>query len=536
MKRKLTALVSALIISCTSLCEPVQDLIGISVTAEAASVVEAPTASKKSGTYTVSSGMKITLSCNTKGAKIYYSTDGGNKYKTYSKALSITKNTTVKFYAKKNGEKSKVVSRTYKLTPKFSVSPEAGSYTAEKNVKITTEAEGVKFYYTLDGSKPNKKSTAYTSKGITVNKTSKLRILAVKSGWTSRYVSKSYTIGKSSSSAKISSESIVDDFKSKYAYSTLTAKQKKLYELMYNGINEHTKTINVSSSKAVISDLMPVIRAIEGDNPQIFWINGALSYTYYGKNLKEVTPVYIRSKSETAKIQKTLDKNADKIVKKALEYDNVFERVLYLHDAVINSTTYIQSSDTYISYADGPLVYGYALCEGYSKAFTYLCQLIGVEAVNIMGYSGNSHMWSMVKLEGKWYHVDVTFDDPISEKPTLGHDYFGLTTKEISKTHTIDNPFPAPKATATKYNYFNAKGIKIYSKTNDAYSALVEEAVKNYKKKVYRTEVVCDSTIVTSVMMKINTNIFNDLARYGCYPSSGIYGQLGRSVYIELKP
>lgn len=536
MKRKLTALLSALIISCTAFCEPVQNLIGISVVAEAASVVEAPTANKKSGTYTVSDGLKLTLSCDTKGAKIYYSTDGGNKYKAYSKAFKITKNTTVKFYAKKNGVKSKVVSRTYKLTPKFTVSPDAGSYTSSKTVKITTDVEGVKFYYTLDGSKPNKKSTAYSSKGITVKKSVKLRILAVKSGWTNGYETKTYTIGKSSSGSTASTKSILDDYKNKYAYSTLTSKQKKLYGLMYEGIKKHSKTIKVSSANAEISDIEPAFRAVEGDNPQFFWINGSLQYTYFGKKAMEIIPGYSRSESEAKKIQKKLDKETDKIIKKALKYDNLFDRVLYLHDVVVDLTTYSASGSYHIREVDGPVLNGIALCEGYSKAFSYLCQSVGIENICIMGTSNGLHMWNMVKLEGKWYHVDPTFDDPISEKPILSHDYFCLTDKEILKDHIIDNPFPVPKATATKYNYFNAKGIKVYNNAGDAFAELAEAAAKNYKKGVYRTEIACDNSIVNSTLAKIKSGLFNSLSKYGCYPSGVIYGQLGKTVYLELKP
>lgn len=535
MKRKLTALLSALIISCTAFCEPVQDLIGISVVAEAASVVEAPAANKESGTYTVSDGLKITLSCDTKGAKIYYSTDGGSKYKTYSTAFKLTKNTTVKFYAKKNGVKSKIVSRTYKLTPKFTVSPEAGSYTSSKTVKISTDVEGVKFYYTLDGSKPDKKSTAYTAKGITVSKTAKLRILAVKSGWTNKYVSESYTIGKSSSESTANTKSIIDDYKNKYAYSTLTSKQKKLYGLMYEGIKKHSKTIDVSSSKASVSDLEPTFRALEGDNPQFFWINGYLDYSYFGKTLQEVMPGYSRTKSESEKIQKKLDKEVNKVLKKALKYDNLFDRVLYLHDYIIDSTKYTATGKAYIREVDGPVLNGVALCEGYSKAFAYLCQSVGIENICIIGTASDLHMWNMVKLDGKWYHVDPTFDDPVSEKPVLSHDYFCITDKEILKDHKIDNFFPVPKATATKYNYFNAKGIKVYDNAGDAFSKLAETAAKNFKKGVYRTEIACDYSIVNSTLAKIKSSLFDTLNKYGCRPSEVYYGQIGRTVYLELK-
>ena len=93
--------------------------------------------------------MKLTADS---GSQIYYST--GGSYKLYTKTLKITKNTTLKFYAQKNGAKSKTVTVKYKLTPKVKVTNAGGNYDSAVTVKLSSTASGVKFYYTLDGSKP----------------------------------------------------------------------------------------------------------------------------------------------------------------------------------------------------------------------------------------------------------------------------------------------------------------------------------------------------------------------------------------------
>lgn len=46
--------------------------------------------------------------------------------------------------------------------------------------------------------------------------------------------------------------------------------------------------------------------------------------------------------------------------------------------------------------------------EGYSKAFQYLCDIGGVECYTVTGDMGGDHMWNIVVLDGKSYHVDIT--------------------------------------------------------------------------------------------------------------------------------
>lgn len=56
-------------------------------------------------------------------------------------------------------------------------------------------------------------------------------------------------------------------------------------------------------------------------------------------------------------------------------------------------------------------------------------------------------MWNMVRIGSLWYHVDVTWDDPVSNSgPMLRYDYFLVSDSTIRADHTIDNPFAVPSA------------------------------------------------------------------------------------------
>lgn len=75
--------------------------------------------------------------------------------------------------------------------------------------------------------------------------------------------------------------------------------------------------------------------------------------------------------------------------------------------------------------AYGPLVNGKAVCQGYADAFNMIMKELDIPVINITGDVEDSeqaqnnttiderHMWNMVKIDGEWLYVDVTFNDPI---------------------------------------------------------------------------------------------------------------------------
>ncbi|MDY3869088.1 MAG: transglutaminase domain-containing protein, partial [Pyramidobacter sp.] len=85
-------------------------------------------------------------------------------------------------------------------------------------------------------------------------------------------------------------------------------------------------------------------------------------------------------------------------------------------------------------------------CDGYSAAFQLLCRLAGVESLIIRGKTGGRHSWNMVRVDGQWRHIDVTWDDPLPDTPCrVVYDYFMLTDSQISKDHSWEGDYPAAR-------------------------------------------------------------------------------------------
>lgn len=106
--------------------------------------------------------------------------------------------------------------------------------------------------------------------------------------------------------------------------------------------------------------------------------------------------------------------------------------------------------------ARGALLKGVAVCDGYAYAFQKIMKHLHIPCRFVVGRSGNiGHGWNMVKLEGKWYHIDVTFDDPIvngSDANTIPrYKYFLKSTSVMRRTHTWKIS-KYPKCKSKKYD------------------------------------------------------------------------------------
>ena len=102
------------------------------------------------------------------------------------------------------------------------------------------------------------------------------------------------------------------------------------------------------------------------------------------------------------------------------------EIAIALHNYIAVNTVYqLDDSRPELSTAYGVLVRGEGQCQGYSEAYTILMRFAGIKTRVISGgavgrgASYESHAWNQVLIEGVWYHVDVTWNDPV---PDLGDD------------------------------------------------------------------------------------------------------------------
>lgn len=244
-------------------------------------------------------------------------------------------------------------------------------------------------------------------------------------------------------------ESILDDYTNKWCYNLLTENQKAAYEVLIKGILKCEPQIDLLDCNITKTDYDKAFMAVLADNPQIISTKGAASYMPSGNKISYICYSYNLTAAQCAETMKTVEKNTAEVIAEAKTLKTDYDRIKLFHDWIINRTDYIANGEKYTWRLDGPIIYAKSVCEGYSKAFSYLCQSVGIECICISGTgNGGGHMWNMVKVDDKWYHMDVTWDDPLAPdgKPRLRYDYFLISEAKIREDHTIDNDFKIPTA------------------------------------------------------------------------------------------
>lgn len=88
------------------------------------------------------------------------------------------------------------------------------------------------------------------------------------------------------------------------------------------------------------------------------------------------------------------------------------------------------------------------VCEGYSKAFQLLCHEIDVPCVTI---SGSGHMWNAVQVDGQWYYMDCTWNDPTPDRNYSSRTYF-LSGIFTDSGHGIEQEFSYPPADSAYFS------------------------------------------------------------------------------------
>ena len=398
------------------------------INAEAASGVSAPVADQESGLHIMDSEkLKVNFSCSTKDAVIYYKVNAGS-YKKYTRTLAVTKNMKISAYAELDGKKSKVVTYDYRLGANYKLSILPGEFASDQTLKITPKVPGTTLYYTLDGTKATAKSDKVPAGGIKLTSTSTISVHAEKSGWSGVGNTYTYKINKT------------DKYKEYHYYNQLSDKEKGAYERIYSVISDGGNHVVFKGLGLNTDNVNKILMAFNNDICEFAGLNIVMNwpaYSFQGNECTAVTFKYDGKSAEAVEKQKKFDKKVSQIVAEAKKQSTDYGKLKYIHDWLVNNSrweTDESNSDVYllVRRAEGPVLNGKGVCGGYSFAFCHLARELGYECIYIQGNYG-AHAWNMVKVNGQWYNIDVSFDDQdmngnyqVSYKWFLkGDDYFG---------------------------------------------------------------------------------------------------------------
>lgn len=341
--------------------------------------------------------------------------------------------------------------------------------------------------------------------------------------------------------------------------SLATQEEKNCYNLIKSNSDKISNTSNKPNSYAIDPitvrnckltpfQIKKVLYAIQNDNPDIFWIASNFSYQYSGNNTT-LKLNSILSKNDQQQAIKRLSEKVANILSKVSADASDYQKELYVHDYIVKNCKYSHKKDNpkiYTSY--GCLMEKEAVCEGYSKAAQLLLNSLGIECSTITGAKGNEpHMWNIVKIKNRWYHLDVTWDG----SSTIGrYNYFNLDDKTIKSDHKINEEvnssqkladkrynFKLPQCNSMIENYYEKNAVKVSKIDNNTENSIIKNltSMASKKRKYLYLKITSDyNNIKKQLLTQKPYKIFNYFKKANNKSKNKI--NTSKLNYTECKP
>lgn len=255
-----------------------------------------------------------------------------------------------------------------------------------------------------------------------------------------------------------------------YAYDQLNQEDKILYTEIYSIFS------NCSSDKKVSSiDPERIERAFNYvllDHPELFYISG-YSFTKYmrGQNIEKITlsGTYTMNEKQIEAAMDEIDAYVEECISGYQGSSDEYEKVKYVYEYLIKNTEYdltAPNNQNILSVVENHKT----VCQGYAKMTQYILNKMGVFCILCEGIvkGTESHVWNIVRIDDKYYHVDATWGDasykivdnePGFDPPEINYDYLCVDDDTIKKSHVMKDKIVEPECTSMEANYYVREGL-----------------------------------------------------------------------------
>lgn len=261
----------------------------------------------------------------------------------------------------------------------------------------------------------------------------------------------------------------------RYAFERLTDSGKTLYVEILTILQNQSEGIVVSTTS--IDAIEMVFDYVMLDHPELFYVT-ALKYTNYklGNSTTKIafSGIYSYEPAEVARRQAGINEAVNRCLAGAPSSDDEYFAIKYVYEYLITNTDYSPGAEDNQNICS-VFLNRKSVCNGYAKAAQLLLNRLGIECTLVTGTvhnrnsSGERHAWNLVKCNGQYYYLDVTWGDAsyqtvsgesadISKIPAVNYDYLNVTTAEITKNHTLPDYIYMPMCSSMADNYYVREG------------------------------------------------------------------------------
>lgn len=229
--------------------------------------------------------------------------------------------------------------------------------------------------------------------------------------------------------------------------------------------DEFTITI---SPKFTLQETNELTKNLESDGSYYREFGIYLGSTKSSKEKIEINMYYSGNNNKEEKA--FVDKEVKRIVSEIISPDmSEFQKVKAIHDYIVKNTDYSRYTIG-APYTDYTLLKeGKGVCQAYAMATSRFFEEVNIENVLVGGIVNDDitqgHAWNKVKVDGKWYNMDTTWDDPVgsSDKDNIRYRYFLISDEMMSIDHTERiKDIKMPEAKDKKYEVLAEMGSRAF--------------------------------------------------------------------------
>ena len=217
-----------------------------------------------------------------------------------------------------------------------------------------------------------------------------------------------------------------------------------IVERVANAVKNHTETTEKVNIKDLNLDKNLVLSTLADLNARVEGGEAISKLScYYSRDTGLAVAIGLEycTAQDVAAMQVKLDQLVDQ-ANTLCQTD--LEKVFYVHEWLVQNIAYDRehlSDDVQDDHnLRGALLEGTAVCDGYAKTYALTLRKLGITGVLVTS-KDIGHAWNMVELDGNWYQVDCTWDDPVDGSDQLGycmHKHLLCTTEEMNTNHNDD--------------------------------------------------------------------------------------------------
>lgn len=275
-----------------------------------------------------------------------------------------------------------------------------------------------------------------------------------------------------------------------YSYITDEAEKR-----IINALEAHEVEVDISDFDISKDDVNGIISRIIEENAQLFYVNREYSISY-GQLTGDVISITFSFKYSDSELDiKINDFNSriDMITDEIKNSSDELEIIHSCHDYIVENYSYDETKGSTDAY--NMLLTKKGTCMAYTSLYGYILKQYGIESTVVNSKQLN-HIWNAVQLNGEYYNVDVTWDDPIGGSSFFTSHKYLMKSDEYFEANDHEGRSSKVECTSKLYDKHKWGDESIFSQVDD-----VDSMIEYLLKLLPIFSVVLLAIIITAVII-----------------------------------